>query len=132
MIKLYTDENGETELTDYSLTTMHNGFTGENYDFSLYVGNDDDQKKYVSVKVELLIIQEFLNNGWDYKAYVSDTELSEQEWSEINLGESATISEVDESLVKVNFRLICPAGETSDFYNDKVSIKITATEVSLQ
>jgi len=126
MIKIYKDAEALQELLNNQILTTHNGFTGESSVFKVYLKNDDSTKTYNNVNVRLEIHESL--QGWQSKVLKGSGEPSEQEWEEasgsvlFNINNATTIYEI-------SFRLACPAGETSEYYQDKVSIKVTATEI---
>lgn len=124
-MKLYTDAEASNELTDNALTTTHNGFTGGHDVFSVYLKREDTNT-YEDVEVGLNIHD--AAEGWDAKVYLGSDELSEEEWDE--LSDSVQIGQVkDSSIRQIQFRVYIPAGQQSEYYEDKVGISVTAIKV---
>ena len=126
MIKIYKDADALQELLGNQILTTHNGFTGESSVFKVYLKNDESTKTYNNVNVSLEIHESL--DGWQSKVLKGSGEPSEQEWEEAS---GSVQFDIDNTTIihEISFRLACPAGETSEYYKDKVSIKVTATEI---
>ena len=125
MMNLYTDSTAATELTNNDITTMHNGFTGGHDVFTAYLKANN---QYIDVRVKLVFEEADLENGWGGKVYLGDDNLSEEEWNELqNL---VTIADLPPNAIQaLQFRVYVPAGEASNYYTDKVKLKITGVKV---
>lgn len=126
MIRIYKDAAASEELLDNQILTTHNGFTGESSVFKVYLKNDDSTKTYNNVNVRLEIDESL--DGWQSKVLKGSGEPSEEEWDDAT---TSVQFDIDNATIiyEISFRLACPAGETSEYYQDKVSIKVTATEI---
>ena len=129
MIKIYKDADALQELLGNQILTTHNGFTGESSVFKVYLKNDDANKTYNNVNVRLEIHESL--QGWQSKVLKGSEEPSEEEWDSASDSVQFDINDTT-TIYEISFRLACPAGETSEYYQDKVSIKVTATEINNQ
>ena len=130
-LKFYEDAAGTSEAS--GLATIHNGFTGEADLITVYLKNDDPNKRYENVVVQLEISAQLKDNGWESKAHLGDDIVSLQEWNELE--ETTTIPQISDTTTAyaLQFRLFCPAGEESKVYTsaDDFNIKLTAVEFDL-
>ena len=125
MMRLYTDFEANTLLADNDITTMHNGFTGGHDVFTAYLKAIDD---YTGVEVELVFEELDSDNGWGGKVYLGADNLSEEEWDELE--SSVIVGNLPVDTIKaLQFRVYVPAGEQSNYYTDKVRLKITGVKV---
>lgn len=130
-LRFYEDAAGDVLAS--GLATIHNGFTGEADLITVYLKNDNPDKLYRNVEVQLEISDQLKDNGWESKVYLGDDIVSLQEWAELE--ETTTISQISDinTAYALQFRLFCPAGEESKVYTsaDDFNIKLTAVEFDL-
>lgn len=126
-LKLYLDNEATHQLSDYDITTTHNGFVGGSDVFSVFIKNTDENKSYLDVKASLTLEPEVSAFSW--KAYYGSDILSEQEWNEIDEDTEVSLGDITNvvNVHQVQFRLHCKAGSESEVYKS-FKVKITAVE----
>ena len=125
-LNLYSDTEG-TLFSSTSVTTKHNGFTGEADVFSFYLKNDNAQHSYASVIATVAIHPQLALDGWAATIYHGSENLSEEEWDEVGNSTNA-MSLSDTNYHEYQVRVHCPASQQSEVYTDKISINVSAIE----
>ena len=128
-LTFYADHDCTSEAQNVS--TTHNGFTGEADLVTLYLKNNDANKRYENVEVQLEIDAQLKDKGWESSAYLGTDVVSLQEWNELETIVSVGDIEGTHTIYTLQFRLFCPAAEGSKVYTDPNDFKInlTATEI---
>ena len=134
------NNSGSEFLTDESILTSHNGFTGEAFVTKIQLTNKDEDKWYSGIVVKVDMGNElpenslFSTSGWSVKFLVQDSEPTELEWSRAALNTEATVqnfgssAQADISTIKtVWIRVFCP-GNTEPQVKENISIIVDYTE----
>ena len=135
-LKMYSDSECLIELTDNDLKMAHNGFTGGAEYLIFYLKNIDAASfNFSNVKIK---IANTTLTEYEFKGYVGNEVLSEQEWSEIDSPQDdstiAAIASVSNGFVyKVTVRCYLSAGNAPEcYYNSELNVRIEATKTNLQ